>query len=219
MKKWMIFGGAGAGVVAVVVALILILGGRNKAYRSIIVVEVEGKVSVTRDGNSYDAYPQMKLRSGDAMSVPAGGYARLKLDGDKFVYLDENSKISLQAAGTAKDSKTIIYIEQGSMLTEIKNKLSKDSSYDVVTPNTTMAIRGTITQTVVYRIEPGTDISFLKDMDDASREKLQTALDAGKVCYVTFQYVLEGSTVITAYYIEEDDVVYTSRTVSAGSGL
>ena len=137
----------------------ILLSGRGKAYRSIIVVEVEGKVSVSRDGNSYDAYPQMKLRSGDGLSVPAGGFARLKLDGDKYVYLEENTVISLQAAGTAANSKTIIYIEQGSMLTEIQKKLSSKSSYDVVTPNTTMAIRGTVTHTIVWKVAPGDDLS------------------------------------------------------------
>ena len=180
MKKWAIFGGAGAGVVVAAVVLVLLLTGKGKAYRSIIVVEVEGKVSVSRDGNNYDAYPQMKLRSGDGLSVPAGGFARLKLDGDKYVYLEENTVISLQAAGTAANSKTIIYIEQGNMLTEIQNKLSSKSSYDVVTPNTTMAIRGTVTQTIVWKIAPGDDLSVLKGLDEAGMEYLKGLLAAAR---------------------------------------
>ena len=47
----------------------------------------------------------------------------------------------------ANDSKTMVYIERGSMLTEVKKKLSATSSYDIVTPNTTMSIRGTKTLT------------------------------------------------------------------------
>ncbi len=219
MKKWAIFGGAGAGVVVAAVVLVLLLTGKGKAYRSIIVVEVEGKVSVSRDGNNYDAYPQMKLRSGDGLSVPAGGFARLKLDGDKYVYLEENTVISLQAAGTAANSKTIIYIEQGNMLTEIQSKLSSKSSYDVVTPNTTMAIRGTVTQTIVWKIAPGDDLSVLKGLDEAGMEYLKGLLAAGKTCYITYQYVLEGTTEITVYEIVDECIVYSTRTVPAGSGL
>ena len=219
MKKWAIFGGAGAGVVVAAVVLVLLLTGKGKAYRSIIVVEVEGKVSVSRDGNNYDAYPQMKLRSGDGLSVPAGGFARLKLDGDKYVYLEENTVISLQAAGTAANSKTIIYIEQGSMLTEIQKKLSSKSSYDVVTPNTTMAIRGTVTQTIVWKVAPGDDLSVLKGLDEAGMEYLKGLLAEGKTCNITYQYVLEGTTEITVYEIVDECIVYSTRTVPAGSGL
>ena len=49
MNKKILFGGIGAAVVAVIVILILLLSGGDKSYRSIIVVEAEGNVSVKRD--------------------------------------------------------------------------------------------------------------------------------------------------------------------------
>ena len=151
MNKKLLFGGIGAAVVVAAVVLIIVLTGGDKAYRSIIVVDVDGTVNVKRDGMSLEAYPQMKLRSGDGLDVGNGGFARLKLDGDKYVYLEENTVISLEADGDEVNSKTIIYIEQGNMLTEIESKLSSESAFNVVTPNTTMAIRGTVTATSVRK--------------------------------------------------------------------
>ena len=149
-KKALLFGGIGAAVVAIAVILILVLSGGD-SYRSIIVVEARNNVTVKRDGTNLQAFANMKLRSGDVVEVPGGGYARLKLDNDKYVYLEENTTIFLQAEGDEKNSKTIIYVEQGNMLTEIQNKLSDESTFNVVTPNTTMAIRGTITSTAVWQ--------------------------------------------------------------------
>ncbi|MBO4510779.1 MAG: hypothetical protein J5718_05490 [Lachnospiraceae bacterium] len=45
-KKFLLFGGIGAAVVAVAVILIIALSGGDKAYRSIIVVEADGNVSI-----------------------------------------------------------------------------------------------------------------------------------------------------------------------------
>ena len=167
-KKLLLFGGIGAAVIIVAIVLILVLSGDDKAYRSIILIESEGNVTVLRDGSSLTAYANMKLRSGDGIDVPQGAFARLKLDGDKYVYLEENTKVSLQADGDEINSKTIIYIEEGRMLTEIENKLSSQASYDVVTPNTTMAIRGTVTSTYVRKGYADTDNAITEYTADDS---------------------------------------------------
>lgn len=148
-KKGIIIGAIGAVVVAAVVCIVLLLTGGEEAYRSIQVFEIDGTCTVTRDNDKLDAYKNMKLQSGDKFEVGDGSYARLKLDDDKFVYLQATTRISMTAEGTANDSKTIIFVENGSMTTEVRRKLSATSSYDIVTPNTTMSIRGTTIQSRV----------------------------------------------------------------------
>ncbi len=142
-KKAYLIGGGILAVIAAVVTLIFVFSGGKDEYRSIKVFEVDGKCTVLRDGDTIDAFKNMALSSGDTFEVPAEGFARLKLDEDKFVFLDASTKIELYASGNEKDSKTRVFIERGSMLTEVKRKLSATSSYDIVTPNTTMSIRGT----------------------------------------------------------------------------
>jgi len=182
-KKLFIIGGIVAAVAALVVALIFIFTGGEDAYRSIKVFEIDGSCKVERDGDTLDAFKNMALSSGDSLSVGDGSFARLKLDDDKFVYLEANTKINLTATGTAKDSKTMVYIESGSMLTEVKRKLSATSSYDIVTPNTTMSIRGTKTLTEVYK-------------DVLGAIKTNAAVVEGQVSFKTIQKDSTGKAVV-----------------------
>ncbi|MBO4496653.1 MAG: FecR domain-containing protein [Lachnospiraceae bacterium] len=182
-KKALIFGGGAVALVAIIVALIFIFTGGEDAYRSIKVFEIDGSCTVDRDGDTLDAFKNMSLSSGDSFTVGEGSFARLKLDDDKYVYLEANTKINLTATGTANDSKTMVYIERGSMLTEVKKKLSATSSYDIVTPNTTMSIRGTKTLTEVYE-------------DVLGSIKTNAAVVEGQVSFKTIQKDSTGKAVI-----------------------
>ena len=195
-KKALIFGGGAIAVVAIVVALIFIFTGGEDAYRSIKVFEIDGTCTVERDGDNLDAFKNMSLSSGDTLTVGEGSFARLKLDDDKYVYLEANTKINLTATGTANDSKTMVYIERGSMLTEVKKKLSATSSYDIVTPNTTMSIRGTKTLTEVYE-------------DVLGAIRTSAAVVEGQVKFSTIQKDKTGKAVI----------VSTDLTVGQGYGV
>ncbi|MBQ1825199.1 MAG: FecR domain-containing protein, partial [Firmicutes bacterium] len=216
-KKALLFGGIGAAVVAIAVILILVLSGGD-SYRSIIVVEARNNVTVKRDGTNLQAFANMKLRSGDVVEVPGSGFARLKLDGDKYVYLEENTTIFLQAEGDEKNSKTIIYVEKGNMLTEIESKLSDESTFNVVTPNTTMAIRGTITSTSVwqgyYNSEEG--VIVYKGEGNAN-----TGTDStnGEFCTITDTYIYEGEVLMTGFGKNNDRVEYFQKVLSKGEGL
>ena len=66
---------------------------------------------------------------------------RLKLDDDKYILVEENSILTIVAEGTKEDSKTAIHLEQGAITNEIQNKLNPNSSYEVTTPNSVMAVR------------------------------------------------------------------------------
>ncbi len=180
-KKGLIIGSSAVALVAVIIVLILIFSGGGDAYRSIKVFEIDGSCKVERGGDSLDAFKNMALSSGDSLTVGDGSFARLKLDDDKYVYLEANTKIKLTATGTANDSKTMVYIEHGSMLTEVKKKLSATSSYDIVTPNTTMSIRGTKTLTEVIK-------------DVLGKIKTSAAVIEGHVKFATVQKDKNGKT-------------------------
>ncbi|MBR5369367.1 MAG: FecR domain-containing protein [Lachnospiraceae bacterium] len=180
-KKGLFIGGGAVALVALIVTLIFIFTGGEEAYRSIKVFEIDGSCKVERDGDTLDAFKNMALSSGDTLTVGDGSFTRLKLDDDKYVYLEANTKIKLTATGTANDSKTMVYIEHGSMLTEVKKKLSATSSYDIVTPNTTMSIRGTKTLTEVIK-------------DVLGKIKTSAAVIEGHVKFATVQKDKNGKT-------------------------
>ena len=119
------------------------------------IYEVEGAAFVQRDGvDDLEPYANMLLKSGDTVRVDAGSMT-LKLDEDKYVYVEENTEFKLIAQGTDENSKTKIELTKGAITNEIQNKLSTESSYEVNTPNATMAVRGTVFRVEVTYDEAG----------------------------------------------------------------
>lgn len=136
-------------LISLAVFLVIHFSGSKNSYRSIQIYELEGKASIDRKGvGSLDAVENIYLESNDRVQVSEGSHMRLKVDGDKYIMVEENSIFSIVAEGTEKDSKTSINLEKGAITSEIQNKLSKKSGYEVTTPNSVMAVRGT-----VFRVE------------------------------------------------------------------
>lgn len=123
-------------------------GNNKEEYRQIQVYKIDGTVKVERQGSSMDAYDNMQLQSEDVIETAADSYVQLKLDEDKYIMMEPDTKISLQASGNSVDSKTSIYVEQGAIVNQLEKPLSEESSYEVTTPNSTMAVRGT-----TFRVE------------------------------------------------------------------
>lgn len=132
-------------ITGIAVILALTLGRKEETYRSIKIIELEGGVTIDRDGvGILEAASNMNLISGDSIQTGQGAYAVLQLDSDKYVMLAESGRMSVVAEGDEANSRTAIRLETGSVLNEIQNPLSSGSSYDVVTPNATMSVRGTV---------------------------------------------------------------------------
>lgn len=187
-----IAGGAVA-VAGVAIGAVLILGG-EKSFRNISVLEAIGKVQVRREEISdvIDAYENMNLIAGDNVSVGETSELDLKLDEDKYVYIEENTQMWLEADGTAENSKTIIHLSDGAVLNRLDNKLSDESIYEVDTPNSTMSIRGTVVLVRVYtdengvvhtdyEVPEGTVVITLHSTDGVDQHKT-VVIEAGMQC-------------------------------------
>ena len=193
MKKWIWITLGIVAAIAIAAAVILIfVVGRND-YRSIKVFEIGGDARVERGADTLDAFKDMSLSSGDVLEVPDDSFVRLKLDDDKYVYLEAGTRIELYATGTEKDSKTRVFVSRGSMMTEVRKKLSARSSYDIVTPNTTMSIRGTKTLTEVTEDAATGDI------------KTNSAVYEGKVTLMAVKVAPDGKVVSVEKELTEGD--------------
>ncbi len=143
-KKWIIFGSSGVVVLVAVIVLIVVLCNREESYRLIKVFEYTGTVTITRENTDMSAYESMLLESGDIIKTGSDGAATLRLDDDKYIYIEANTELELVATGTAETSRTFINLLEGTIINDIRNKLNAESSYEINTPNSTMAVRGTI---------------------------------------------------------------------------
>lgn len=145
MKTWVKYGAAIMGLL-IVSALIISFGmKKEESYRDIKVMSIKGTATVERASvGSLDAYEDMKLESGDRLSVDSSSSLILSMDDNKYAMLEPGSSLTLEADGTRENSRTVIHLEAGAVMNYLSEKLSEKSSYEVTVPNSTMAVRGTV---------------------------------------------------------------------------
>ncbi len=162
-RKGKISIGIGIAVVAVVGLTLFFLLKPDKGFRTIKIYEIQGTATVEREGSGkMDAYENLLLQDKDKLEVASASSARLKMDEDKYAVVEENTKLDILAEGDSENSLTELVVETGNVTTDIENKLSADSSYKVSTPNSVMAVRGTIFMVDVSKAEDGTPTTNLK---------------------------------------------------------
>ena len=115
----------------------------NEGYRTITVIETKGTVVVVIDGIEHQAYSGMMLHEGYEIITSGNSYARMCLDGDKFIKVEAGSKMVFETLGLLESGKTKTRLERGSMTTEIVSPLKSHEEYEVYTANAIMAVRGT----------------------------------------------------------------------------
>ncbi len=196
---------------------------KEESYRSIKVYEVDGKGWVTREGvGEMELYANMQLQSHDQLRTDSESYVQLKLDEDKYVLLEPDTKIKIEAEGDAKDSRTKIVLEEGAVVNRIENKLSDKSSYEVESPNSTMAVRGTTFRVSVVKDKNGKLVSevevqdgrvdckiLIKGTDGKASQQIVT-LEAGRKTII--QGTLDGAEYVSkpmeyTYEIYENEVL------------
>lgn len=142
-------------LLAVLLALTAIPRGVYASeYRSISVIAVAGDATVARPGlpRELPAYEGMKLQDQDVLTVLSASTLILKLDDDKYVYLEPDTQIGIAASGGAGSTRTTIQLLKGAMSSEIQKKLGADETFSVSVGNVSMVVRGT-----VFRIVLGSD--------------------------------------------------------------
>jgi hypothetical protein len=155
----------------------------------------------------------MVLESGDKISLQTG-IMTIQADDDKFIHLDENTTIQLVASGSSTNSKTSIEILEGGITSDIRNKLSADSTYEINTPNSAMSVRGTIFYTYTYEIDgvkytrtccfEGEVVSKLVYKDGKESTEEVTVLKGKEVI------VYEDGTTTDYLYSEPRDIDYST---------
>jgi len=135
-------------------------GEKEEAYRILQVLEVSGSVSVERENlGGLEPFAGMRLESGDKITVGAESWLKMKMDEDKYALVEPDSVLYLEASGSSADSKTVLRLESGAVSNRLEGKLSEASSYEVNTPNSTMAVRGTVFRVEVTVDEDGVSVS------------------------------------------------------------
>ncbi len=141
----------------------------SKGFKDITVFDKDGTVSVLRGKKTtLKATKNMKLKNDDFTTVGADSFLRLCMDDDSYTYFESGCEFAVSKGWF---SKIKVCMTKGEMIVEVQKKLKDNDSYTVITPNTSMSIRGTV---VAIKTVP--------------EKKGQTT---------TYNYVLEGTAVLT----------------------
>lgn len=181
-------------------------GKAGESARTIMVEETNGTTVVLDEENgSTNAYKGMHLFSGNDVTVQKASNMTMLLDMDKYVFAEETSHFWLEASGSSDSSKTVIYLDEGAVLNRIKNPLENGSVYQVDTPNSTMAVRGTVFRVVVLKGKDGQVYTYLQVFDGSVKVDLKNTegeyngvsetFDAGQAA------VIRGNTDISEFIV------------------
>lgn len=216
MKTWVKYGAAIMGLL-IVSALIISFGmKKEESYRDIKVMSIKGTATVERASvGSLDAYEDMKLESGDRLSVDSSSSLILSMDDNKYAMLEPGSSLTLEADGTRENSRTIIHLESGAVMNYLSEKLSEKSSYEVTVPNSTMAVRGTVFRVAIVYDEDGDSYTTVQVFDgivgcrlvfpDGTISEEEVQLAPGK------EVLIHGDTEISEYVGDKGhDIDYTT---------
>lgn len=216
MKTWVKYGAAIMGLL-IVSALIISFGmKKEESYRDIKVMSIKGTATVERASvGSLDAYEDMKLESGDRLSVDSSSSLILSMDDNKYAMLEPGSSLTLEADGTRENSRTIIHLEAGAVMNYLSEKLSEKSSYEVTVPNSTMAVRGTVFRVAIVYDEDGDSYTTVQVFDGIVGSRLifpDGRIDEEEVQITPGREVLiHGDTDISEYVGDKGhDIDYTT---------
>ena len=117
----------------------------------------------------------MHLVAGNDVTVQKISDLTMLFDMDKYMYAEESTHFWLsKASGSQEKSKTVIYLDEGATLNRIVNPLENGAVYQVDTPNSTMAVRGTVFRVEVREGKDGKIYTYLAVLNGAVKVELKT---------------------------------------------
>ena len=141
--------GKGGLLVFLLVAALVLAGGSGiialmrSGYRTIQLYQLDGEAELRRAAAPMKPYVGMMLQSEDSLSTFTESFLYLKIDDDKFMMAEPETRFTIVAEGTRSNSRTKIRLDEGAIVNHVTVPLLDESSYEITTPNSTMAIRGT----------------------------------------------------------------------------
>lgn len=151
-------------------------GSAAETARTVVVQETNG-TTVVLDAKkaSTNAYKGMHLVAGNDVTVQKISDLTMLFDMDKYMYAEESTHFWLsEASGSQEKSKTVIYLDEGATLNRIVNPLENGAVYQVDTPNSTMAVRGTVFRVEVREGKDGKIYTYLAVLNGAVKVELKT---------------------------------------------
>lgn len=132
-------------IIAVITAAVLYI--KTNINRSVKIAELNGAVSITRNGIPVNPAAGIPLKSGDVITTTSESTIRVCIDGDKWVSFEPNSSAYINYDGTVGNGSTYVNVTNGAVIARLDKSLPIKSVFAVKTPNAVVNARGTVFRT------------------------------------------------------------------------
>lgn len=129
-------------VIAGAIVLSLYFGG--DIARRLIVTDITGTAYISRDGKRIGAGKQTALQSGDIITTSENSFMRISVDRDKYVMVEPNSTVYIYFTEVDSRGDISVNLTKGAVICRLNNKLRKNATFSLKTPNSSVAVRGTV---------------------------------------------------------------------------
>lgn len=203
--KAMIIIGAIVAVAAVAAIIIAVVMTLPSGYRQIKIYQVNGNATLEREKiGEMDAYENLAMQEKDLLKVAQKSSVRLQMDEDKYALAEADTVLSITAEGKGDKTRTDINLQQGAVTIEIQNKLSEGSTYQVTTPNSVMAVRGTVFRVALTTDEKGRPKTKLDVFEGSVAINKVTVNEKGETVVSKEEFVTEKGQQIIVYVTETE---------------
>lgn len=141
------------------------------AKRSIFAESLTGKVEAFTETEKYELVAGEKLESDRYIRSYEKSDLTMLLDADKHIYAGNDTRLHLIADGKKGSTRTKIALLEGTLNCAVDEKLGDGESFEIDTPNATMAVRGTVFTITVER-QPDLSFSTVLTVEEGAVETL-----------------------------------------------
>ena len=132
-------------ILAIAILISLYFGG--EVSRELVVTEIYGSALITRDTRTVTATKNSRLKSGDIINTDKNSSVRISIDDDKFILVEPETSVYIYFTDIASKGDISVNLNNGAVVCEINDKLKKNATFKLKTPNTSVNVTGTVFRT------------------------------------------------------------------------
>jgi hypothetical protein len=134
-------------LIVLVVAVFAAINWGDMKTRVVRIREIYGEVTIEADSRTKYASKNLKLASGDIITLKNDSRVRLQLDPDKFLTIEPDSSLYIDYTNIENMGSITINLLYGSAVVEMSNEIGAKDSVMVVTPNAMIDARKSVFRT------------------------------------------------------------------------
>ena len=132
-------------IIAAAIVVSLYFGG--EVSRELIVTEIQGSATIARENKIVNASKNSRILSGDIITTDGDSSLRISIDDDKFILVEPDTTMYIYFTDIASKGDISVNLSRGAVICEVNNKLKKNATFNLKTPNSSIDITGTVFRT------------------------------------------------------------------------